>query len=152
MTMNDNLPELRDIHLPDGVSIFPPAYGWYVIIGIVLILCFSWKLYGLWRLKSRKLYANRFLARLDTQNVTMSAIQVSELLRRICVYRYPQAVALSGSDWLNFLYAHCHHTLTPEAAQLLQNAPFINPQTSTYTTQNLQELINFTRRWIGENL
>ena len=35
--MNDNLPELRDIHLPEGISAFPPAYGWYVItIAIIL--------------------------------------------------------------------------------------------------------------------
>lgn len=27
----DNLPELRDIHVPDGVSAFPPAYGWWVV-------------------------------------------------------------------------------------------------------------------------
>ena len=31
--MEQNLPELRDIHLPEGVSAFPPAYGWWVILG-----------------------------------------------------------------------------------------------------------------------
>ena len=152
MTMNDNLPELRDIHLPDGVSIFPPAYGWYIIAATILILFFLRKLYNIWRMKSRKLYANRLLADLDKQNVTTSAIRVSELLRRICIYRYPQAVALSGNDWLNFLYAHCHYTLTPEVAQLLQNAPYINPKTSAYTEQNLRDLTEFARHWIGENL
>ena len=40
--LQDNLPELRDIHLPDGVSAFPLAYGWWVIglsiIGAIVLI------------------------------------------------------------------------------------------------------------------
>lgn len=36
--MMDNLPELRDIHIPDGVSAFPPAYGWWVVLAGVVAL------------------------------------------------------------------------------------------------------------------
>ena len=34
----DNLPNLRDIHIPDGVSAFPPAYGWWVMLLALLLM------------------------------------------------------------------------------------------------------------------
>ena len=52
----DNLPELRDIHLPEGVSAFPPAYGWWVILFGVLLLFGLYELWKLWRRKSPYLY------------------------------------------------------------------------------------------------
>ena len=42
--MPDNLPELRDIHLPDGVSAFPPAYGWWVVLLAILSIVAAVKL------------------------------------------------------------------------------------------------------------
>ena len=52
--MNDNLPELRDIHLPEGVSFFPPAYGWYVIVITVILCVVMVKLYKMWCKKAAK--------------------------------------------------------------------------------------------------
>ena len=38
----DNLPELRDIHLPsDGVSIFPLAYGWWGLLLLAIAMIFA---------------------------------------------------------------------------------------------------------------
>ena len=54
--MEENLPELRDIHLPDGVSIWPPAYGWFVILLSIAAVFLLYELYRLWRRKSKKLY------------------------------------------------------------------------------------------------
>ena len=51
--MEQNLPELRDIHLPDGVSPFPPAYGWWVILGSVLLLLVLTELFLIIRRKSK---------------------------------------------------------------------------------------------------
>lgn len=150
--MNDNLPELRDIHLPDGVSIWPPAYGWFVILGSILALICLYKLYKYWRRKSRKVYALRLLSELDTTQVIPSAIAVSELLRRICVYRYPDAVSLDGDKWLAFLQQKTKAKLNKNNAELLLNAPYINPQKNEYTTEQLNELILFAKSWVGENL
>ena len=45
--MTDNLPDLRDIHLPDaGISARPPAKGWWLLLlGLVLMvaLAFLWR-------------------------------------------------------------------------------------------------------------
>lgn len=51
--MEQNLPELRDIHLPEGVSAFPPAYGWWVILGGILLLLLLTELFLIVRRKSK---------------------------------------------------------------------------------------------------
>ena len=104
--MPDNLPELRDIHLPDGVSFWPLGYGWWVILLSLIGVIVLYHLFKFWRLKSQKLYAIRLLKSVDEKNVVNSAAAVSEILRRICVYKYPQASALTGRDWINFLNTH----------------------------------------------
>ena len=150
--MHDNLPELRDIHLPEGVSMWPPAYGWFVILALVLLLITFYHCWKKWRQVSRKLYALRFLDKLERQNIADSGKKISELLRRICLYRYPEAVALSGNDWLMFIKQKSHHELSSGGENLLRNAPYINPQKSPYTAENLTDLIQYTQYWIGENL
>ena len=57
----DNLPELRDIHVPDGVSAFPPAYGWWVVLAGVVALFLLAELFLILRRASKKLYARRLL-------------------------------------------------------------------------------------------
>ena len=150
--MNDSLPELRDIHLPDGVSIFPPAYGWYILI-LAAIVCFLLiKLYYLLRRKNRKHYALKMLSELNRQDIIFSVTQISELLRRICVYRYPQAVALSGQRWLDFIQQHGHEKLSEQNKILLLNAPYMKNDSQKYNIQNLDDIITFARSWVGENL
>ena len=50
-TPTDPLAELRDIHLPATVDVWPPAPGWWLLAVIVLALCiFSlFKLWQWWR-------------------------------------------------------------------------------------------------------
>ena len=52
--MMDNLPELRDIHIPDGVSAFPPAYGWWVVLAGVVALFLLAELFLILRQASKK--------------------------------------------------------------------------------------------------
>ena len=92
--MPDNLPELRDIHLPsEGVSAFPLAYGWYVLILALIGLWLLWRGFLILRRKSKKRYAFRLLSAYPQNNIE-SAVQMSNLLRRICVLKFPQATAL----------------------------------------------------------
>ncbi len=150
---NDNLPELRDIHLPDGdISWFPIAYGWWVILGGLAVLFIITELFIYLRRKSKKRYALRLLHDIPSANIVNAAGQMSEILRRICVFKYPQAAAMFGKEWLDFLNRHSKKALETPAAGLLLNAPYISPETQTYTTQDLQTLRSFCAEWIGENL
>lgn len=150
--MPDNLPELRDIHLPDGVSIFPLAYGWWVILVALIALWGGVKLFLFLRQKSKKLFAQRYLNKISLNNPVKAATQMSELLRRVCVSKYPEAVVLSGKDWMNFLIAKTSAKLAKKEADLLQNAPYMDEKSTDYTSQNASVVLAFCRKWIGENL
>lgn len=150
--MEDNLPELRDIHLPDGVSMFPPAYGWWVILASVIAIFILINLAKYIRRKSKKLYAMRLIKHVHNQNIIASALQMSEILRRICVYKYKSAASLFGKEWIEFLNQHAKLKLEGKAANLLIDAPYIAQNTKNYNTEDVIVLQDFCKNWIGENL
>lgn len=150
--MEENLPELRDIHLPDGVSVWPPAYGWYVILLSAIAIFLLYELYRIWRRKSKKLYALRLLAQADNFEIVTAARQMSEILRRICIFKYPQAAVLFGKAWIDFLNNHTQTPVSGQAALLLSDAPYISIKSTRFNMDDLEELRRFCQNWIGENL
>lgn len=152
MPVSDNLPQLRDIHLPNGVSVWPLAYGWWVILGSItafVALCYLWKYI---RRKSKKLYALRLLEKLKDKNDIRSAAAMSEILRRICIYKYPSAVSLSGKAWIDFIEDHCKNKLKKQERDLLLNAPYMPEDITDFSSDDIDGLRLFCRNWIGENL
>lgn len=150
--MENNLPELRDIHLPSGISVWPPAYGWLVIAAAVILAVILYEIWKMWRRKSKKLYALRLLEKANSREVVASARQMSEILRRICIYKYPDAASIFGRKWIDFLNRHSKKKLTEQAALLLSDSPYISIQSNQFSSEDLEELRNFCREWIGENL
>ena len=120
-----------------------------MLIGAVVL----YRLFKRWRLKSQKLYAVKLLNSTDDKNVVNSAAAISEILRRICVYKYPQAAVLNGQDWINFLNTHSKSLkIEGKEADLLLNAPYMPSESALFDHANLQKLKGFCARWIGENL
>ena len=148
----DNLPDLRDIHIPDGVSIFPPAYGWWLMLLFILFLAFSYHFYKKYKHHSKKLYALRLLNNIREDNAINNAKAMSELLRRICVAKYPQAVVFFGRQWIDFLNAHSSKTLDAKTADLLIDAPYMPSSSNLYNIEDAELLRNFCQYWIGEKL
>lgn len=149
----DNLPELKDIHLPlDGVSIFPLASGWWWILAIFIAVLGLTKVLWWLRKNSKKIYAKYLLNQNAADNTVVSAIKMSELLRRICISRYPEAVALSGQEWINFVNGHAKMKLSEQTAQLLENAPYAPRSSLLFSEENIKNLRLFCQNWIGENL
>ena len=148
----DNLPEIRDIHIPEGVSLFPIAYGWWVIllglIGAIILI----KLIALAIRTSKRIYALKQLKNINTDKPVVAAIKFSELLRRICHFKFKEASALYGDDWIKFLNNHTSHKIADDCAKLLIYAPFMNIDDKSYSPQTAEELKAFCKYWIGANL
>lgn len=150
--MDQNLPELRDIHLPLEVSPFPLAYGWWLVLaGIVLIIIMA-KFAITLRRYSKSRYAIKILSNIVANNPVSAAQQMSEILRRICVYKYKNATTLLGKEWLDFLNNKSKNKLEGNPAELLMNAPYIPQDTEEYTFEDAEKLRIFCKNWIGENL
>ena len=125
---------LRDIHLPDAVSWWPPAPGWWLLLGLVALLVFA--AFRRWRRgrgrraavchARRELAAIRQTFRLRPDRAGL-ARALSALLRRLAMSLYGRrdAAALTGEDWLAFLDQKAGgHAFTQGAGRGLIEAPY----------------------------
>ncbi len=110
MGETETLP-LRDIHLPEPVSWWPPAPGWWALLGLIILLfCSILAFRTIQRrrsvrvaaLKALKEISANFASDHDAQRLAKS---LSILIRRICLSYFPRAevAGLTGEPWLNFL-------------------------------------------------
>ena len=110
----DPLSGLRDWHLPNPVSWWPPAPGWWLVAGLLAlgsVLAVRWW----WRWRWQCASARSALRQLDVLKTTLATdgdrrrfmVGVSQLLRRLALVRFPreQVAGLSGDAWLGFLDA-----------------------------------------------
>lgn len=105
---------LRDIHLPPPVSLWPPAPGWCGLVGLLLLVL---AIRALFRYRDRRRRALPAVARREMAALRQAyrehgdprrlAADMSVLLRRICISRFPRThvAALTGNAWLDFLDA-----------------------------------------------
>ena len=150
--MEDNLPELRDIHLPtEAVSIWPLAYGWWLTMLMIVMIVGLFFLFALLHRRNKKIYAQRLLSAIDCR-CPDAAVKMSEILRRICVYKYPHAATLFGQAWLDFLNDKSPEKLDEKSAHILLNAPYSSPLKNSFETSDIAKLRKFCNQWIGENL
>jgi hypothetical protein len=89
---------------------------------------------------------------IDKENQIKAAADMSEILRRICISKYPEAAVKKGNEWVNFIHSHCKNKMSNKTAELLINSPYIPCENHTYTSKEVDELQAFCQQWIGENL
>lgn len=109
MPEQDPLAQLRDIHLPDAISLWPLAPGWW-IAGLLLILLLLVACNFLYRSKKRNRYrglAVRELANLDQyfEQPALYLQHLNQLLKQTALASKSTTdiAALSGNEWLDFL-------------------------------------------------
>ena len=104
----DPLAQLRDIHLPPPVSLWPPAPGWWLLalMLLALLLGLSRVLWRQWQQRRLRARVLRELAALPATDDCQALIAgVSALLKRVALRRFPreQVADLTGTPWLEFL-------------------------------------------------
>lgn len=102
--------QLRDIHLPAEPGWWPPAPGWWIVAVLALALLvwasrIALRRYRLHRQRQRLLARLDALARPDGTLTPEAVAEISTLLRRLALMRYPRqrVAALTGAEWLRFL-------------------------------------------------
>jgi hypothetical protein len=146
----DNLPLLRDIHLPPTEHVFLLGIGWLYILAAAAVLFVLYRMIRRIYRKSRKRFALGLLEKC-TQNIPSSAAQISEILRRICLLKEKKSATFFGRKWIDFLNDHASEKLQGDAVNLLLDAPYM-PETEVFDAQTYDTLRRFAKKWIGENL
>ncbi len=147
---------LRDIHLPDAVSWWPPAPGWWILLALCVVLVFSVWLFRKIKksrsvrvaaLKELELISEKFSRENDTHQLVKS---LSTLLRRICLSYFPrrEVAGLTGEKWLVFLdncldWGNVSERFSQGAGRALITAPY-QPQVNLKG----QQLLDICQHWI----
>lgn len=152
---------LRDIHLPDAVTGWPLAPGWWGLM-LVCLLALALMFYILARKKRRQLtlaalaeFQALKTAHAQHDDKKRSIMDLSVLLRRICISRYPlcEVAGLTGEKWLAFL-DHClantqhsgRHSFQKGAGRPLIRSPYTQAANDPYI--DMDSLFSLCEQWI----
>lgn len=153
----DPLAGLRDIHLPEAVSIWPPAPGWWLLL--VLVVAISVGVW-FWRRARRRSLRRAALAELFALETAHAgdadrealARGLSALLRRLALRSFGarRVAALRGADWNRFLAdTGGSPPFTPELAESLDSALYRRP--AAERREEAPAWIAAVGGWIREN-
>lgn len=143
---------LRDIHLPEAVSGWPPAMGWWLLLALLILLPVI--VWAIRKFMARQQLRKQALAELNTveaefkqhQNSQQLLRDISILLRRICISHFPRhdVAGLHGEAWANFLNSQAN-SFDANISQALINGPF-----QKQCNIDSQSLISACRDWITQ--
>ena len=153
--MNPALQQLKDIHLPQGISMWPTAPGW-IVLYLILFACVLLFIYYRYQQKKRSYtadYALRQLIQLKklmlhNPNHIHIAAEISTLIRRTALHYFNRKTiaGLSGQNWLQFLNNSGRTTgFNSDVGQVLINAPY-----SKHDNSDLTPLFLLTEKWLTE--
>ncbi len=146
--MNPDLSQLRDIHLPAAVPWWPPAPGWWGLLALALIAAsVAYAVYARRRHNRWRGGALTALARLRNETPERLLRELSVLLRRVAVSRYPRqdVAALTGEAWLAFLDRTLGEGMAFRSGvgQVLRSGPYAH-----HAEVDAAALIDLCERWI----
>lgn len=161
MEAEDPLAQLADIHLPGEVSFWPPAPGWWMLAGLLLLaVALVGRYFYLQGRNKRKMssalreldqaYRN-WQEKSQVENMRNQAgldllYSFNAILKRVALVYYPQTdvAKLTGSAWLRFLDAADRGTEFSEGAGKVLSDGTYRPVFSA----DVDGLHTITRQWI----
>jgi len=140
-----SLDRLHDIVLPPEVSWWPLAPGWYVVLGIVLVLVLVLvhRAWNHWQANAYRRAALRELAS------AADAPAIGELLRRTALAMAPREgiAVLTGNDWLDWLTAQSSEAMPDGMRRQLTTGVY----DQRMPEHELAPLRSYAERWIAHH-
>ena len=153
------LDQLKDIHTPDAIGLWPLAIGWYLIAAFLIA---ALVLVGviLWRRRQQNAYRRAALRECDDiereitagSDCRAAAIRIATLLKRTALSVFPRAevAPLSGDAWILFLESKASEArFSIASSQLLVEVSF--RQNPPDNQSDVVRLLDEARRWIRKH-
>lgn len=151
------LAQLRDIHLPDPISWWPPAPGWWILAILVVVVTYYTLRWWL-RRRAYNCYRSEALIKLNQLQATLSHDRLSlcreilTLLRRTAKTAFPDRSLESEltPKFLSQLNEYCSGPVFDKQIQeQLGNLPYqANPEIPERLTQQLH---NASKQWLKKH-
>jgi hypothetical protein len=153
-----SLDRLHDVIAPPTVPWWPPAPGWYWVLGFAAFLTIALIIRSRLRWQ-RNSYRREALTEWEHQQALLmeparradALASLAELLKRTALSAYPrpQVAALTGESWLNFLnQTGGKSRFTAEAGELLEQATCDPEKAAAANGQKCQEAALQVRHWV----
>lgn len=151
------LSQLRDIRGLEDVNWWPLAPGWWILLGLCLVIILGLCLFKKWRAMRACRFEAQLKAMLESlrseTNVKKKAQGLSEVLRLAALRRYGRAACagLEGTDWLDWLKAHDPKGFDwPDKAGILIEAPYMPHQAAAKSYPDFDALVRAAERWVRQ--
>lgn len=152
----DPLAALRDIHLPQPVPFWPPAPGWWILAGLIVLALVAAVIYE-WRRRQALGYrALRALEAIEKdaehyRDAHAAAAASALLIRRIVVTRFgrERLADLTGERWQAFL-SEGKNGLPAEVGRLVAVAAYAPPGGAGASVERAT-VFEAVRGWIRGN-
>lgn len=140
------LEQLRDIHIPDGVSWWPLAIGWWITIAIIMAVTVLLIAKAIFQQRRKRFagYALIELEQIKQDDDKDWLIQAHQIMRRasLCYFPKSQVAAMDIRHWITLLYQTSGDIWTQQSLQLLEEGVYRNPDSidPTHKEQFLHEV------------
>ncbi len=136
-----SLDHLRDIAEPVAVSWWPPAVGWWVLLGAALI---GMAIYMIHAIRDRRSNVYRRIAIKEVE-AAMDNAAISQILKRTALVAFPrtEVARLSGARWCQWLSDTSGLSVTREISDCLTTGVF-----RAQRSDGESELRRFAIAWI----
>jgi hypothetical protein len=160
MDSQELLAQLADIHLPEPVSFWPPAPGWWILAFLILALG-VWGAMKLVAASQFRKIRDHALAELDkcyqayssNTELDKNALQLhfvnsaNSVFKRVALYHFggSEIASLGGTQWVDFMKRTGNATLMDDQiADALSQGRF-----KTTIDVDVDNFYSFGRQWIG---
>ena len=154
--MEPQLLQIKDIHLPAAISWWPFALGWWMALGLLLLMVIAWRYRHQIRtwfapsVRSIALLQLDEIVREDHLSTQQKVRRVSQLLRQSAISHglRDQAAGLTGEQWLQFLDDdNPQKPFSTGIGRSLIDAPY-----RPHAELDIDALVELTRSWLKQNL
>ena len=149
------LDQLRDIHLPEPISWWPPAPGWW-LLALVACALLAWLIRFIYRRYKAKHYRRQALGQLQvlqTETDPQAKLRgLFVLLKQTanCAYPSRQPSSLAIEPFVDFLRFSCDESVFSQSTGELQS--LLYAKQSSGQSQDLEALFEDARIWIKSHM
>lgn len=147
------LQQLRDIHVPETVPLWPFALGWWLImlaaLCIFVLLKYTLKYYDNFLIKRQFIKEINATEKMFKQDrLSNYALQkIARILKKASLHYYPRQIVagLHGDEWLKFLQATSANLNIVGCGKLFKTALY-----QESCTGDIEQVFNLSRQWIKQ--